>query len=256
MGKPTGRVRVAISIPKADTTITNNGQFPCHVGHARTIYLGKLFADLKGLPFHIRLDGHRKLFGDDLSLFVVDILDCLRFFGITPDALYWRPERDEISRRELQQLFGEWDSVLQAFSVTTFSLNAVVDDLRFDPSWIVRGLEFAEPDKYNGTALQRSLMSAYVEFERGLYQCAGKKMHQWNVPLITMGGMKLSKSEGRIIPWGVLKLLDRGAVHRFCLSTAICPDDPLSVREEALDISGIGDAPYEWSWETYKEFLS
>lgn len=79
---------------------------------------------------------------------------------------------------------------------------------------------------------------------------------QWNVPLITMGGMKLSKSEGRIIPWGVLKLLDRGAVHRFCLSTAICPDDPLSVREEALDISGIGDAPYEWSWETYKEFLS
>ena len=44
--------------------------------------------------------------------------------------------------------------------------------------------------------------------------------------------------------------------HSDWQETAICPDDPLSVREEALDISGIGDAPYEWSWETYKEFLS
>ena len=255
MERPLGRVRVAVSIPAANPDVRNNGEFGIHVGHARTLYLGKLFAESKGLPYHVRIDGARLLFGADLSLFAVDVQNCLAFLGIQPDRFYWAPQWDELLHGQLEKLFGKWEPVVAAFSATRFTgVPAVIDDLLNPPSWIVRGREFVDKARYNGREAQVMMMTAHTRLEECLYEQVGQEMLQWNVPLITMGGMKLAKSEGRVIPWGVLKMLDQEQLHRFLLSTAVYPEDPLSVRREALGIDGVGVEPWEWNWDTFKEF--
>lgn len=253
--KSLGRVRVAISIPAANPDVRNNGECDLHVGHARTLYLGHLFAKKKGLPYHVRIDGARLLFDADLSLFTVDIVNCLSFLGIQPDKLYWAPQWENIPQSELVSLFGQWEPVVSAFAATKFTaVPAIIDDLRNPPSWTVRGREFAEPSRYNGREAQVRMMTAYTRLEECLYKATGQDLLQWNVPLITMMGMKLAKSEGRVIHWRVLEMLPPEMVGRFLLSTAIFPDNPLTVSGGTLDVLNVSPKPWEWDWKILKEF--
>ena len=84
------RVRVAMSIPTADPNVKDPGTYGVHVGHAQTLYAGYKIAQQKRCPFHVRIDGCRKTFGGDLSVFVVDLVACLHFLGIAEFHLYWQ----------------------------------------------------------------------------------------------------------------------------------------------------------------------
>lgn len=249
-----GRARVAISIPAANPDIINNGQYGIHVGHARTLYLGKLIADELGVPYHVRLDGNRKAFGADLSLFVEDLVQCLHFLEVSPDLLYWAPQWDEVPDQKLIECFGErLGKVLQVFRYYPFSVLTVYDDIIHTPSTIIRGMEFVSPMLYNGRQEQIDRMQAFVKFEIEMFEAAWAKNTCVPVPLITVGGKKLAKSEGRFLHWSVLQLLELSAVRPFLTRTATTPEDPLSDFQD-FKIAAMSTQAWEWDWGIYKAF--
>jgi hypothetical protein len=233
------RARVAISTPGRDEGVKDPGRFAIHVGHAQTLYLGSKIAQEHGCPFDVRLDGSWKHYGSDLSLFVIDVMDCLRFLEITPRCVYWQ-RQDPVPPADLEMVFGlrerqlidyiEWDK-------GPTDVNAIWDDVVWAPTIIVRGMEFVDPERCVGRHFISRGVGWYTGLEKMLFALAGVENTEINVPLITMNGYKLSKEEGRAVHWSVLQSMGSVMARRF------------------FDDMTMDGASWEWSWETLAKYV-
>lgn len=233
------RVRVAISTPAKDQDVKDPGCFAIHVGHAQTMYLGSEIAKQRELPFDVRLDGSIAYCESDLSGFVLDIVGCLDFLGIKPRRVYWQ-RQTAYTEDELVMLFGSREASitrLVEWDKGAIDVNAIIDDIVYTPSVIVRGNEFVDPDQCVGRRYIGHGISWYKQLEATLFKLAGVQNEEVNVPLITMGGYKLSKSEGRTIHWKALNPLGCDGARMF------------------FDDMAVDGENWEWNWEVFGKYV-
>lgn len=231
------RVRVAISTPDRDSAHQDE-HFAIHVGHARTLYHGALIAEARGCPFEVRLDGSVVHFGQDLRPFEAEVGACLHFLGIVPSRVYWQPQvaysdewlDDYFSRREQALLrFIE-------FEKGPTEIAAILDDVENHLSVIVRGREFLRPEVYMGTPVAIADMQRYKAIEAAVFELAGVRNDEINLPLVTIGGRKFSKRDGRFVSWRVLETLGAERARLF------------------LEEVGGDGCDWEWDWVMFGQY--
>jgi hypothetical protein len=173
------------------------------------MYLGWKIAQQHGCPYDIRLDGCPDHYGKDLSEFVLDIVECLKFIGIEYRRIYWQPQ-NEYSEEMLNRFYSAREQALLKFirlDKGHTDLTCILDDVEHAPSIIVRGNEFENPDAYVGNGFCVSGMLWHKRIEQTMFDLAGVENLEINVPLITMGGYKMSKTDGRAVHWRVLETI-------------------------------------------------
>lgn len=228
------RARVAISRPGFDPDIKDPNKLCIHVGHACTMYLGSRLAQTNGCPFDVRLDGPIKHEKGDLSRFVLEIVECLQFLGIPYRKVYWH-RQEPYDQKWLDGRFTEREQRLLRHirwdEKSPLDTLAILDDVEHAPSLIVRAMEFVEPEKYVGRKNIGDGVRWFKELEQTIFSLTGSQNHEINVPLITMGGYKMSKEEGRAVHWSALKTLGR------------------TKAVELFEKIGKGGPTWEWAWD-------
>lgn len=244
------RARVAISVESVPKMI--------HVGHARTLLLGSLIAEERGCPFHVRLDGIRRLYPTDTTFATLDVANCLLFLGIECDLMYWIQNRypdlesmeDELGRDGIERV----RDVLSQPGFTPSEFPGIIADdcLLYHPSLIVRGMEFKIPEMYGGSNPMQG--AAYTAAEDLLFRAAGREKYEVNTPLITVDdGVKISKRSALLIHWECLLPLGRELARSFLVATAVDPVSPFEVIDRPFSESDMSDRSYPWSWHDYVE---
>jgi len=233
--------RVAITCPPESLM----SDMSIHIGHARTLLLGDLICRERGIPFHVRIDGLPHPASHDL---LIDLSNCLFHLGIAPTRIYWPTVPPDTSHMS------------EVFNVTTHlagpaQLSSILDDILND-NLIIRGLEFRDINAaYHGSADALSAVTGHVRFEDRLYELAGKTKDEVNVPLIIIGGGKMSKTAIRVVHWSILGSIHTDVARSFLLSTAMFPDDPIGHLAEEFHMDKVSERPYRWSWDHWNELI-
>jgi hypothetical protein len=260
------RARVAISVKKNSLTDYSAVDAAIHVGHARSLLLGSIISKQLETPFHVRLDGHRIKHEADASGLVVDLVACLKHLCIDFDLLYWQQQEPPL-KSEIEIAIGDaadrFYNILNFHTVTPAYYQGVMCDdiITFDPSLIIRGIEFADPQNNNTDTVTGNGMLAHVQTENMLYEAAGRTKHEINLPLVTLSNSKMSKSIGNVAHWSLLKALYPQAARRFLVATALRPQDPISLfadQSQRLDLFSASDIiaeHYDWSWENFADAI-
>lgn len=249
------RARIAIDIPHNPKML---GSPALHVGHARTVLLGSLIAQELNIPFHIRLDG--KFIPETSCVMGVMCPLCtmVSMLDITCHLVYWQPaEAPTLAQYEAE--FGDGGvemarCVKVAASATPAEEGILVDDLIYHyPSLVIRGTEFVD----TSTALPQSVNIAgrYITMQRFVADAMERDWHEINVPLITMGQQKLSKSLSPVLNWTFFERFERPLVQDFLLATAVSPRDPLSVIGTPFSLVDMTTESYEWNWSTWDQYI-
>jgi hypothetical protein len=235
------RGRVAISYQGS----TETADMSLHLGHARTLLLGSLICRERGIPFDVRIDAAP----DPVAYeFIMDLANCLFFLGIHPERMYWPMTLPDLS--DMSEVFCEVVKTNGGAPVWCQILDDVMND-----HLIIRGLEFKDGRYFEGPHVAGA--AAHVATENRLFALAGRVKREVNVPLMVLGGQKLSKSRLRTIHWSVLRAVPTETARQFMVATALLPRDPLGAMEAGLPFRGelLPEAPYEWSWETWAAVL-
>ena len=262
------RARVGIDVPmyKLDT-LPPAGFIPqgidsslahLHLGHARTLLLGSLIAKELGVPFHVRIDGIKRNDSDCKGI-LLDIMGITHFLEIHVDDCYWIRQHEPPEAFVRDKLGDKaetfWNAVRFDYLNNPIKISLIADDLLYhSPSLIVRGTEFVEPERFHpppeGTGL--ATLNKWIHH---LYDALEVKIHEVNVPLIFTSGSKMSKSNGPVVDWKILKSISPQDAHAFLVATAVNPYDPLAVIGKPFRISDLAYEPYEWDWQVWTEFV-
>jgi len=234
-----------------------------HVGHARTLYLGSLICQSLDVPLDIRLQGGRIDIPAriDVSGAVIDLANCINFLGPVFRRLYWQPHRPPEEwevRAELGERAEQFLNAMNAMKASVNSTNAASrceDIITHYPSLAIRAVEWVDPHQWIDQPNSAAAIENILIYEKLLYDIAGRTRNERSLPLITLGGSKLAKSEGRMIHWGVLRCVSREVARQFLLATAIRPEDPLAIMDDELSIDQMVLDPYEWSWGVWAELI-
>jgi len=169
-----------------------------------------------------------------------DIYHCVSFLGINYRHIYWQPQRldEAASFRRARARFtpAEWKLLgLVAWEQPRpVDVPAIMDDVEHYPSVIVRGYEFCSPRDFVGRPTIADGIEWYVRLEETIFKIAGVQNEVMHVPIVTMGGWKLAKSEGREIHWGVLRALG-----------------PRRGREYLTMKAAASTTKWEWDWREF-----
>jgi hypothetical protein len=249
------RARVAITIAAGEA---HNELM--HIGHARTIVLGKAIADELGIPFHLRFDG---LIPPpqpwDRGYGILDVVSLLNYLGILCDNIYWAPYtelnygslRDRVGIDRIEKVWTALLACGYAYGMpgsgtAHTNVSVLLDDLLYNhPSLMLRGLEFKKFEYYDEGM---SCMS-YASIENSLCDALGMVKYECSLPMVILGVSKMSKSKLHIVPWRTMTPLSRDRSRKFLLATAMCPDDPFSAMSEPFTLSKMSLKPYVWSWD-------
>ena len=259
------RVRVGIDVPCYNPIApalrnpdADDSQGRLHFGHVRTLYLGRLIADTLGLPYHIRVDGKRRNESDAIGV-LMDITNTTQRLGIAFDKFYWvrqtPPSKDYITGTLGDRADAFWLATDLPFIENAVNIAAAVDDLiDHYPSVMVRGMEFADPERFAGQFI--GTISNYVRTHKHLYASVGREKLEVNVPLVTKGGDKLGKSTANMIDVDIVRSVSPELMKRFLIATAMWPEDPLlAMNTTDFNIAEMSQEPYEWSWDTWAELV-
>jgi len=114
------------------------------------------------------------------------------------------------------------------------SMAALLDDVENAPSLIIRGEEFKRPEKYVGAGQIGLNMLRYTMVEKVIFSLARVENKEVNLPIITLGGYKMSTSEGRTVHWRALEVIGQKAARQLF--------SVMSSRSRAWE--------WDWSWLT------
>lgn len=259
------RGRLAFSMPDiAFTEPPTQADMTWHVGHARSLHLASLICQNLGIPLDIRLQGSRYLYDSpphvdtnpkgDISGAVVDMANCINFIGPKFRRLYWQAQCPPLEWKVRAELGERTEAFLNAADAhgNESAIATRCDDIIENyPSLAIRGREWLETEVWVDAPHIAAGTGSLVKVEKILYHLAGRTAHEKNLPLITIGGHKLAKSEGRMVHWGILTCVAPAVARQFLLATAIRPADPLAIMDEELSIDQIVLDPYEWSWSDW-----
>ena len=245
------RARVAIS-PAYASNPPQPGESTAriHVGHARSMLLGRLIADELGIPFHVRFDG--MVDGRDRGECIIDTVNCLCFLGIAVDYVYW-VQQVVPSKEALVGLLGQeaadrlYIALYDPEVTPDYYRCLMLDDaVLHAPSLIVRGMEFAgEAQYYPGSP------AAHLAAENLVFGAIGQQKHEINVPLILRDTEKMSKSTLVAVHWTTLTGVSPELAKRFLVATALFPTDPLNHLDTPFSIAAMSRTPYRWSWKDW-----
>ncbi len=235
-----------------------------HVGHARSLHLASLICRGQGLPLDIRLQGSRYEYnapphGDanpkgDISGAVVDMTNCINFLEPKFRRLYWAPQNPPLEwkmRAEIGNRTEPFLNAADAFGNAGGVATRCDDIIENYPSLAIRGREWLETEQWVDALYIAAGTAGLVKMEKVLYHIAERTSYEKTLPLITLGGYKLSKSAGRMVHWSILTSVVPDIARKFLLATAICPADPLAIMDDELNIEQIVLEPYEWSWSVW-----
>jgi hypothetical protein len=256
------RARVAITLPgKPDNCEPEDfSGHVVHIGHARTLLIGKMVADVYECPYHVRIDG---AFGvPHVTPSVLDLLGCLSFIGVNPDKVYMVTNRppsyaDAVAAGIRPNETGRKLWATEGLHPT--SKCCFLDDyVEWGPSLVVRGAEFNQPEQHLPPIMAFGTRSM-LEQEALFREVFNYLHHEFNVPLMTVEGAKMSKTAARAVHWSTLTMVKPETARAFLLATAVKPDDALAMTfmgpGEKFGLGYIKDAPYEWSWATWREVV-
>lgn len=257
------RARVAVTLPGRPENCEPEdfSGHVIHIGHARTLLIGKMVADAHGCPYHVRIDG---AFGvPHTAPSVIDLLSCLTFLGVYADLVYTVTNKPPSYKDAVNA--GLPPSRVAASLWATEGLHSTskccfMDDyVEWGPGLVVRGAEFAEPEQ-NLPPVMAFGTRAMMNQEALFREVFGYKHHEFNVPLMTVAGAKMSKTAARAIHWSTLTMVAPETARNFLMATAAHPDHVADCTFSPnttgmVDISLIGKEPYEWSWKTWREVV-
>jgi len=236
-----------------------------HVGHARSVYLAYLVCKELNIPFHIKLSMERTQSTPNLMCAMTDLHNMLRFLGVVEDEMYWYPIHRPSDADIIRELGEERGKMLLAAlswpeSADPTAPSSVLDDLLTHyPSLIIHGREWENPVRYvHGDTL---LVAADRQRKRlkVFYAAAGREMHEFFLPVITLGGYKFGKTEGRLEHWTVLKTLPRKCASQkareFLVRTACWPHDIWAGNPNLFSMRDISAEPFEWSADVWQNFV-
>jgi hypothetical protein len=193
-----------------------------------------------GIPFDVRLDGVRAR-SCDCSGAVVDLANLMEFLGTPARRVYWqpqvRPDPEQVRVRLGDERARTFLTALAMPGICPDWYAAVLCDDILDnhPSLIIRGREFSNPVRWMADTVASPSMMCHTSFEDVLYAAAGREKQELQLPLITSGGYKLSKSSGNVPHWSVLAMVDRYTARGF--------------------LDSLGDQTAEWSWKTWASWV-
>ena len=253
------RVRVAISPNPSNSCI--------HFGHLRTIYIGYLIAQQKDIPFHIRIDVpfdtfimHGDITDPIVSIDTVcNIANICSYLNIIPDKTY-RIREKVATKNEFDEVFKDKSDVmwkiinLPVVGPQSYQSALLDDVMDYPDTVIVRGVEFKYPDLYFDP-LGLSANKNHIHMEGLLWKASGANVEQINLPLVLLGGRKLSKTETRLVPWDVVSGLSSQLIKQFLVSSIMLPLDPFDENVQ-FDYKSIPENNYEWSWQIWNELTS
>lgn len=230
-----------------------------HVGHARTLLLGKLACDQLGIDFHVRIDGnpHDKYYLLTAGLF--ELMQCILFLDLKPARIYWSPSELQPDPYYAERLgANEWEkvkSIISMWGKAPHTFCHLLDDLVDNhPSVLLRGHDFLQPNLYGVSTESGRAMADYLMHETAIYDAAGRKREQISFPLIVKrSGSKFSKSAGAV-PWDLLTSVSPEFARSFLLGTAMFPESPRPVSVEEFDLASLSEQSYVWDWGIWGEF--
>mgnify|MGYP000854044484 FL=1 len=213
-----------------------------HIGHARTILLASDLCRRRGIPLDIRIDASRLALNDGGGA-MADLHNLLRFVEVPFRRVYfpaWQFPEEAMVARALGKQTDKFLAGLYRLCAGNVSWATVFcDDIVVNhPSLLIRGQEFGDPLRWMQPKSAAEGMARYVESERELYALAGRRREEVRLPLITVGGVKCSKSAGNAPHWSLLTMTTPAQARAFLRWTARS-----------------GQA-YEWSWEDWQKKCS
>lgn len=230
--------RVALTLPP-DSELSD---LVVHVGHARTILLGQLICDVRGIDYRIRFDGPAPLAADS----VMDVHRCMTHLGIHV------PTYHPTIPPPMDDLYDDQRYVLMSRGPSYY--RAQVSDDAVHGNLIIRGREFLQPERYFDPVNGHNVAD-HVEYERRIHGLCGRDKNEVNVPIITLGDEKLSKTRMRVIHWSVLASLPTDVVRSFLISTAMHPEDPIGHLGCTFDETTMSTEPYDWDWNHWNALV-
>jgi hypothetical protein len=247
---------VAIDVPASENEGGGSAESILHLGHARTVLLGSCIAQELGIPFDIRLDGVRFPGRSHEAGVLVSLCTIISHLNIQCRRVYWAPQKNA-TPCEYEWEFGEHGKAVygrmhEVLGTKTHPLVALVeDDLLYNhPSLIVRGSEFADlalPDT--------ETTGIYVTLQREAHLIARRKLHEINVPLVTLEHRKLSKSLGTSITWEFFSRFPGQWVQDWLIATALSPTNPQRALGTPFSVAGMTTRAYEWSWDAWDKYV-
>lgn len=181
------------------------------------------------------------------------------FLRIHVDDCYWirqqEPPEAFVRERLGDKAETFWKIIRFDYLNVPIKISLIADDLLYhSPSLIVRGTEFVEPERFypppEGTGL--ITLNKWIHY---LYDELEIKMHEINVPLVFTSGTKISKSNGPVVDWNILKSVHQYKARAFLVATAIDPYDPLAAIGRKFSVADMAYEPYEWDWQIWAEFI-
>lgn len=228
-----------------------------HVGHARTMLLGKLIADEIGIPFHVRFDGPVSEITGDRGECILDVVSCLSFFGIVPDKIYWIeqpiPPKESLAGIVGAEIDKLWMVLFDPSVCPDYYRCLLLDDsIYYHPSLIVRGWEFSTQQSYHpGSSSEQGIV--HVKAEDMVFRALGKEKYEINVPLILRSTEKMSKSTIAAVHWSTLTAVSPELAKAFLISTAIYAHNPIGNIGQLFTVEKMEPYPYRWSWEDFAD---
>lgn len=231
-----------------------------HIGHARTLLLGSLICEEKGIPFHVRLDGPVSATTGDRGNSVLDTVDMLNTLQIRYDRLYWSPQtippKHYFDRQLLENADAFWWAMHTPEICPDYYRMLMVDDVVFNnPSLIIRGMDFVTPSVYCDDPVMVTGTERHIVSENLMYAAAGRVRQEINTPMVMIDQEKMSKSMMRIVHWGVLASIPIDLARDFLIATATHPHDPLAHLGEGFSQDKMSAEPFVWSWEIWNELV-
>ena len=254
------RARVAIDVPNALSPSHPVDSPVLHIGHARTLLLGSLIAEELGLPLHIRLDGGGPRDLECTAGVLLPVCTMISHLGIKC-ALAYRQPLVGPSDGEYASWFGSRGPEMKRAMWFGGNDNPILegmlaDDLLFNyPSLIIRGMEFSDESLTSAVAANQAALARRVAIHRWLAELMGRTWYEINVPLITDGGKKVSKSLQPALNWTFFERFEPPLVRDFLVATALAPRDPLAVVGQTFWLDAMSVDSYEWDWNTWDEYI-